>query len=205
MYKAGRSFTEPVGLFCSSFAHSRTSGDGDSRGNPTSGVLPTESTRLSNRMGRGMSLSLAGRVPGGPQDWCARRETGSAAGDRGEDGHRRVVRDRGVEAAVEAHVLVVDVDVHEAVELPLVVDQPGPEALMPGVDVLQDGVERVTRRLHGLRPTSVGTEDRRHLYLHSHSAILQHDRSSGDFHRLLCNDAVDDPEATELRVARVSL
>src|SRR3954464_14686970 len=74
MYRAGRSFTDPVGLFCSSFAHSRTSGDGDSRGNPTSGVLPTESTRLSHRMGRGTSLSLAGRVPGGPQDWCARGE-----------------------------------------------------------------------------------------------------------------------------------
>src|SRR4051794_2706985 len=131
MYRAGRSFTEPVGLFCSSLAQSRTSGDGDSRGNPTSGVLPTESTRLSNRMGGGTSLSRAGRVPGGPQGRCARRGTGSAAGDRGKDGHRRVLRDGSVEAAVEAHVLVVDVDVHEAVELALIVDQTGPEALMP--------------------------------------------------------------------------
>ena len=44
MYSAGRSLTEPVGLRSSSLAHSRTSGDGDSRGSPTSGVLPTESS-----------------------------------------------------------------------------------------------------------------------------------------------------------------
>ena len=44
MYSAGRSLTEPVGLRSSSFAHSRTSGDGESRGSPTSGVLPTESS-----------------------------------------------------------------------------------------------------------------------------------------------------------------
>jgi hypothetical protein len=40
---AGRSLTEPLGLRSSSFAHSRTSGDGDSRGNITRGVRPTES------------------------------------------------------------------------------------------------------------------------------------------------------------------
>ena len=44
MNSAGRSLTEPVGLRSSSLAHSRTSGDGDSRGSPTSGVLPTESS-----------------------------------------------------------------------------------------------------------------------------------------------------------------
>ena len=44
MYSAARSLTEPVGLPVSSLAHSRTSGDGDSRGRPTSGVRPTDST-----------------------------------------------------------------------------------------------------------------------------------------------------------------
>ncbi len=41
---AARSLTEPVGLRSSSFAHSRTSSDGDSVGSPTSGVSPTAST-----------------------------------------------------------------------------------------------------------------------------------------------------------------
>src|SRR6266508_6973433 len=50
MRSAGRSFTDPVGLRSSSFAHSRTSGDGESRGSPTSGVPPMESSRLSKRM-----------------------------------------------------------------------------------------------------------------------------------------------------------
>ena len=45
---AARSFTEPVGLSCSSFAHSRTLGDGDNVGRPTSGVCPTESISESN-------------------------------------------------------------------------------------------------------------------------------------------------------------
>ena len=44
---AGRSLIEPVGLRSSSLAHSRTSGLGDSRGSPTSGVPPTDSSRLS--------------------------------------------------------------------------------------------------------------------------------------------------------------
>ena len=47
MRSAARSLIDPVGLWSSSFAHSRTSSDGDSVGRPTSGVLPTESTRES--------------------------------------------------------------------------------------------------------------------------------------------------------------
>ena len=42
---AARSLIDPVGLWSSSFAHSRTSGDGDSDGRPTRGVPPCESTR----------------------------------------------------------------------------------------------------------------------------------------------------------------
>ena len=43
---AGRSLMDPVGLRSSSLAHSRTDGDGDSRGRPTRGVPPTASIRL---------------------------------------------------------------------------------------------------------------------------------------------------------------
>src|SRR5690606_40286951 len=38
IHTAGRSLTEPVGLRSSSFAHRRTSDEGDRRGSPTSGV-----------------------------------------------------------------------------------------------------------------------------------------------------------------------
>ena len=44
MKNAARSLTEPVGLRSSSLAHSRAAGDGDSRGSPTSGVRPSESS-----------------------------------------------------------------------------------------------------------------------------------------------------------------
>ncbi len=44
MKNAARSFTDPVGLRSSSLAHSRVAGPGDSRGSPTSGVLPSESS-----------------------------------------------------------------------------------------------------------------------------------------------------------------
>src|SRR3954469_25070223 len=47
---AGRSLIDPVGLRSSSLAQSRTSADGDSRGRPTSGVPPTESSSESYRV-----------------------------------------------------------------------------------------------------------------------------------------------------------
>jgi hypothetical protein len=46
---AGRSLIDPVGLRSSSFAHSRTSGEGDSDGKPTIGVSPTAARRESYR------------------------------------------------------------------------------------------------------------------------------------------------------------
>ena len=55
---AARSLIEPVGLWSSSLAHSRTSGVGDSCGSPTSGVPPSESTSEAKRA---MELSDAGR------------------------------------------------------------------------------------------------------------------------------------------------
>src|SRR6059058_927562 len=94
---AARSLIEPVGLWSSSLAHSRTSGDGDSDGNPTSGVPPSESTRDEKRAIRALP-------------WKGRRGR-SAARHRREDRDRVAVLDLGVEGAGEAHVLVVDVDV----------------------------------------------------------------------------------------------
>src|SRR5262245_13836197 len=88
-----RSLTEPVGFWSSSFAHSRTSGVGDMRGSPTSGVPPTVSSSESKRI------------------------AGSAAGDGGQDDHGVAVGQRRVQPTGEAHVLVVDVDVDEAPEV----------------------------------------------------------------------------------------
>jgi hypothetical protein len=50
IHSAGRSLIEPVGLRSSSFAQSRTSGEGDNRGRPTSGVRPSESSSESKRI-----------------------------------------------------------------------------------------------------------------------------------------------------------
>src|SRR4051812_48156716 len=97
---AARSLIDPVGLWSSSLAHRRTSGVGDRLGSPTSGVPPSESTSEAKRA---MAV-LLGR---------------SAAGDGGEDRHRVAVLDLGVERTGEADVLVVDVDVDEAVQLAL--------------------------------------------------------------------------------------
>src|SRR3954447_20846642 len=90
MYSAARSFTDPVGLSVSSFAQRRTSGDGDKRGSPTSGVRPTDSSSESKRK--------------------------LAAGHSGQDGHAVTVGEGRLEPAEEADVLVVDVDVDEPVQ-----------------------------------------------------------------------------------------
>jgi hypothetical protein len=50
IFRAARSLIEPVGFWSSSFAQSRTSGVGESRGRPTSGVPPTDSRRESKRI-----------------------------------------------------------------------------------------------------------------------------------------------------------
>ena len=68
---AARSLIEPVGLWSSSLAHSRTSGVGDSDGSPTSGVPPSESTREAKRAigglfeGEGGTAVSRPRPPGG--------------------------------------------------------------------------------------------------------------------------------------------
>src|SRR6266511_3161349 len=97
---AMRSLTLPVGFWLSSLAHRRTPGFGDSRGRPTSGVLPIASARSSWRMG----LPAFGHPARGTA--CHRRK----------DGDHVAVVELGIERAEEADVLVVDVDVHEAVQ-----------------------------------------------------------------------------------------
>src|SRR3954452_21001568 len=113
---AARSLIGPVGLWSSSLAHSRTSWVGDRLGSPTSGVPPRESTREAKRAIRTLPCQGGGR-------W-------SAACDRREDRHRVAVLDLGVQGAGEPHVLVVDVDIDEAVQLALLGDE---AVLQPGV------------------------------------------------------------------------
>src|SRR4051812_10418670 len=109
---AARSLMDPVGLRSSSLAHSRTSEVGDRFGSPTSGVPPRESTREAKRAIR--ALPGRGRDRGG----CS-----AAAGDRREDRHGVAVLDLGVQRTGEPDVLVIDVDVDEAVQLALLGDE----------------------------------------------------------------------------------
>ncbi|CAM5631423.1 hypothetical protein SGRIM128S_05533 [Streptomyces griseomycini] len=63
MNRAGRSLTEPVGLRSSSLAQMRASGDGDSRGRRTRGVLPTAASGESYRIAdQDIPPATAGRI-----------------------------------------------------------------------------------------------------------------------------------------------
>jgi hypothetical protein len=63
---ATRSLTEPVGLACSSFAHSRAPPSGRRRGSSTSGVLPI-AERTSGLVPRAASaIGFTGRRPPSP-------------------------------------------------------------------------------------------------------------------------------------------
>src|SRR5262245_13612383 len=99
--RATRSLTEPVGFAASSFAKRRTSGLGASRGISTAGVSPMDS--------RIPEYRLPARVATGAVT--------SASRDRGEQPDLVPLLDRRLEAREVAHVLAVEVDVHEAVEL----------------------------------------------------------------------------------------
>src|SRR3954452_12372707 len=92
---AMRSFTDPPGFWPSSLASSRTLGFGLSWLTSTSGVLPIRSRTL---------------------PYCT---SSLPAGDGGEDRDLVAVGDLGVELVEVAHVLVVDVDVHELVQRPV--------------------------------------------------------------------------------------
>src|SRR3954470_7749322 len=154
---AARSLIDPVGLWSSSLAHSRTSGVGDRLGSPTSGVPPRESTSEAKRAIR----ALPGRRTG-------RGSRSAAARDRREDRHRVAVLDLGVERTGEAHVLVVDVDVDEAVQLALLGDEAVLQAGVLAVEVVDERAEGGAAALDGLVAAGVGAQDGRDPDLDGH-------------------------------------
>ncbi len=81
----------------SSFANRRTPGAGESRESSTSGVSPTVRQE---------------KIPGG--EAATTRSGVGTAGHRRQHDHAGVGRQRRVEAAADAHVLALDVDVDEA-------------------------------------------------------------------------------------------
>src|SRR3954452_17202729 len=107
IFSAARSLMEPVGFWSSSLAHSRTSGEGESRGRPTSGVLPTESRAESKRTRTGSARGLAESGLDVP-DRAASSRDGWEYDDLVTVAHRRL------EPTGESDVLVVDVDVDES-------------------------------------------------------------------------------------------
>src|SRR3954447_139112 len=75
---AARSLMDPVGLWSSSLAHSRTSGVGDRLGRPTRGVPPRESTSEAKRaMGSPDDGGCEGRAPQQPPATAGRMVTES--------------------------------------------------------------------------------------------------------------------------------
>src|SRR5918996_531394 len=92
---ATRSLIDPVGFWPSSFAYRRTPGRGESRASSTSGVFPTRSSS------DGATAVLSTR-------------------HRGEEDDRPTLAYRRLEPLARAHVLALDVEVHEGRELALV-------------------------------------------------------------------------------------
>src|SRR5262245_61562962 len=104
---AMRSLDDPPGFWPSSFAQIRTSGFGDSRCTPTSGVSPMRPRTSSYLTGSTRSR---------------------AAGDRGQDREHVAVGHLRVETLEVADVVVVLVDVDELVEAAAVVQKVAPQA-----------------------------------------------------------------------------
>src|SRR3954464_5620011 len=151
---AARSLIDPVGLWSSSLAHSRTSWVGDRLGSPTSGVPPRESTREAKRAIRTLPCRGGGRR--------------SAARDRREDRHRVAVLHLGVQRTGEADVLVVDVDVHEAVQLALLGHEAVLQARVLVVQVVDERAQRGAAAFDGLVAAGVGAQDGRDPDLDGH-------------------------------------
>src|SRR5690606_23945259 len=93
----------------------------------------------------------------------------SAAGDRRNDRHAGPVRGRGPEALLEAHVVVVDVDVDEAAQLALVVQDAGGDARVVLLQVLDDLGEGRPLGVHLGLSTRVGAQDGRDADGHTHA------------------------------------
>src|SRR3990172_7630272 len=99
MYRAMRSFTLPVGLWPSSLAYTATPGFGLRCRRRTSGVLPMVS-RIDSQSMVAAGASLA-----------------RAAGQRRQDREDVAFLERRVQLAQEAHIFIVQVYVHKAVDL----------------------------------------------------------------------------------------
>src|ERR1700729_72489 len=93
------------------------------------------------------------------------------ASDRRQHRHRVAVLDRGLEAAEEADVLVVEVDVDEAAQL-LAVDEPLAQAAVRGVQVVEELVQRRAGPLNRLGATGVAAQDRGDANLNGHVSTL---------------------------------
>src|SRR5918999_948724 len=94
----------------------------------------------------------------------------SAPRHRGDDGHLRALRDGGIEALLEADILLVHVDVHEATQAPGVIEEAPSE---PGVASLErlDHLRDRGPLDHGLRgPLRKRPELGGHCDLHGHAS-----------------------------------
>src|SRR6266542_3112341 len=149
---AMRSLTLPVGFWLSSLAHRRTPGFGDSRGRPTSGVLPIASARSSWRMG----LPAFGHPARGTA--CHRRK----------DGDHVAVVELGIERAEEADVLVIDVDVHEAVQPTVRCEQLAGDAREARLEVAEEVADGAALGLDALGAIRVFPQDGRDTNFHGH-------------------------------------
>src|SRR5438093_7622251 len=85
---------------------------------------------------------------------------GSAPRDRRDDGHLVAVLDGGREAAAEAHVFVVQIEVDEGIGLSLLVAEPGREGRVARGHIGHRLAQGPARRLDGPGAAGVGGEDR---------------------------------------------
>src|SRR5215204_1691911 len=167
---AMRSLTLPVGFWPSSLAHRRTPGRGDSRGSPTRGVLPMASARSSWRT--------------------------LTSGDRGQDRDHVAVGQLGVEGAEEADVLVVDVDVDEAMQGAVLGEQGAGDPRVAPVEVAEQVADGVAIGGDGLLAAGVLAQDRRDTDFNGHQGLLKAARSSGGARWRRCSGAGGRPGPT---------
>src|SRR4051794_19142054 len=108
-----------------------------------------------------------------------RRSPTSAAGDGGQDDDLVAVGNRCLEAAEEADVLVVDVDVDEAAQVHgavLGLDEPVLDAGVVRLEVVDQGAQAGTAGLDGLLVAGVGAQDGGDPDLNGHRCLLDWSR-----------------------------
>ncbi len=151
MARAIRSFTEPPGFWPSSLIRMRTSGFGLSWLMSTSGVLPISSST----------------EPCAVIAW-RRRVRDRAPGNRREDGDLVAIGDRSGQRRQVTDVVVIQIDVDELVERPVIVDHLAgkPRVLL---DQRQKGLaHRGAGGGDGFGTAGMGTEDGRQIDLDGH-------------------------------------